>query len=120
MTFDPRPIQDAWQERCLAYACFEVDPDWEDAEVAAKYFKLIDAAEVEIANHPAVTPLAIELRLWIALSHAGTSCLTRMASGVSVAIEQGDIDTLRAVHAELDWQEKLILIAILNLRGENL
>lgn len=116
----PRSIEDIWQDLCRAYTAFNADPKWEDAEVAASYFDRIDKAEMDIVEHPCATRRAAEIRLWIALRYTATSSVSRQGSRIAHAIEQGDAAPIIAARDELDWQEKLIFAAILNLRGENL
>lgn len=113
-------LESLWQDRVSAYVDFEANPGWEDTEEAAAFFDRLDKAETAIIEHPNTTLRAAELRLWIALTHAGTSPRTRAAGAVSTAIEQGNTAPLIAAYAELDFHEQAILIAILNLRGETL
>ncbi|RDE05577.1 hypothetical protein [Sphingomonas aracearum] len=100
-----------WQARRRAYAEFDADPDsLDDPEVGQRYWDRIDAAESAILNSPDTSTRAAELRLWVAWSHCDA---TRRE-----AVAQGDVTALLRERAKLDWQEKLIFAAILNLRGE--
>lgn len=108
---DPSNIEQHWQARCTAYREFDADPlVLDDDERANGYWNRIDAAEIAILNSPDTSRRATELRLWVAWSHCDEANRT--------AVAQGDVPTLRRVHASLDWHEKLIFAAILNLRGE--
>lgn len=104
-------IERHWRDRCSAYREFEADPVvLDDNERANDYWDRIDATEIAILNSPDASTRAAELRLWIAWSH----CDGRNREGVA----QGDVQALRRVHSSLDWHEKMIFAAILNLRGE--
>ncbi|WP_375249260.1 hypothetical protein [Sphingomonas sp.] len=104
-------IEGHWQTRCAAYREFEADATvLDDNERANDYWDRIDATEIAILDSPDTSIRAAELRLWIAWSH----CDDRNREGVA----QGDVQALRRVHSSLDWHEKLIFAAILNLRGE--
>lgn len=104
-------IEKHWQDRCTAYREFEADPVvLDDHERANDYWDRIDAAEIAILNSHDKSTRATELRLWLAWSH----CDGRNREGVA----QADVQALRRVHSSLDWHEKLIFAAILNLRGE--
>ncbi|MEH3099813.1 hypothetical protein [Sphingomonas adhaesiva] len=104
-------IEKHWRDRCIAYREFEADPvALDDTERANDYWDRIDAAEVAILNNPDTSTRAAELRLWVAWSHCDETNRT--------AVSQADVPALRGIHASLDWHEKLIFAAILNLRGE--
>ena len=104
-------IEKHWRDRCIAYREFEADPIvLADNERANDYWDRIDAAEVAILNNPDTSTRAAELRLWVAWSHCDETNRT--------AVAQADVPVLRGMHASLDWHEKLIFAAILNLRGE--
>ncbi|MGJ3629835.1 hypothetical protein AB5I41_28930 [Sphingomonas sp. MMS24-JH45] len=65
-----------------------------------------------ILNNPDTSTRAAELRLGLAWSHCDETNRTAAA--------QADVSALRDIHASLNWHEKLIFAAILNLRGEGL
>ena len=104
-------IEQHWQDRCAAYREFEADPDvLADNERANDYWDRIDVTEIAILNSPDTSIRAAELRLWVAWSHG--------EGGNRAAVSQGDVPALIAIRSSMDWQEKLIFAAILNLRGE--
>ena len=108
---DAAAIEQHWQDRCAAYREFEADPDvLDNNERANDYWDRIDVTEIAILNSPDTSIRAAELRLWVAWSH----CEGRNRRAVS----QEDVPALLAIRPSLDWQEKLIFTAILNLRGE--
>jgi len=108
---DAAAIEQHWEDRCAAYREFEADPDvLADNERANDYWDRIDVTEIAILNSLDTSIRAAELRLWVAWSH----CDGRKRPSVS----QGDVPALIAIRASLDWHEKLIFGAILNLRGE--
>jgi hypothetical protein len=104
-------IEKHWLDRCIAYREFEADPVvLDDNERATDYWDRIDAAEIAILNSPDTSTRAAELRLWVAWSHCDET--------KREAVAQGDVPALRRIHSDLDWHEKLLFAAILNLRGE--
>lgn len=109
-------IEQHWQARCQAYREFEADPEVpDDNERTNDYWDRIDAAEIAILNSPDTSARAAELRLWVAWSHANPSHAAGRASNF---VELGDVSALLRIRSGLDWHEKLIFAAILNLRGE--
>ena len=105
-------IEQQWQSRCQAFLVLANDPDDDEEKVA---WDRIDAAEVAILHSPDNSTQATELRLWVAWSHADMS---RVAGPVSRLVSQGDVPALLSIQPDLDWHEKLLFAAILNLRGE--
>lgn len=104
-------IERQWHDRCVAYREFEGDPDvLEDNERANEYWDRIDATEIAILNSADSGTRATELRLWVAWSHCDETNRP--------AVAQGDVPALLSIRHRLDWHEKLIFAAILNLRGE--
>lgn len=109
-------IEDHWQARCAAYREFEADPIvLDDNERANDYWDRIDATEIAILNSPDASPRAAELRLWVAWSHCHPS---NYGTDAGRLVAQGDVPALRRIRSTLDWHEKMIFAAILNLRGE--
>lgn len=103
-------IEQAWADRCTTYREFDADPDLlNDHERANDYWDRIDVAENAILSSPAAGIRAAELRLWVAWSHCQPS--------FSGAVAQGDALAIQRQHDDLDWHEKLIFAAILDLRG---
>jgi hypothetical protein len=106
-------IERHWRDRCAAYREFEADPDvLDDEERANAFWDRIEATEVAILNSADVSPRAAELRLWVAWAH------TDHGAQLDNLVAQGDVASLLKVRDHLDWHEKLIFAAILNLRGE--
>jgi hypothetical protein len=104
-------IERHWQDRCAAYREFDADPDvLDDNERANDYWDRIDVSENAILNSADTSVRAAELRLWVAWSHCDETNRG--------AVAQGDVPALLRIHDALDWHEKLIFAAILNLRGE--
>lgn len=104
-------IEEHWRDRCTTYREFDADPAvLDDNERANDYWDRIDAAESAILNSPDTSIRAAELRLWVAWSHCDETNRT--------AVAQGDVEALHRIRRSLDWHEKLIFTAILNLRGE--
>ncbi len=104
-------IERHWQDRCAAYREFDADPNvLDDNERANDYWDRIDVTEEAILNSPDTSVRAAELRLWVAWSHCDETN--------HGAVAQGDVPALLRIRDALDWHEKLILAAILNLRGE--
>lgn len=109
----PSTIEAQWQSRCQAFYVLANDPD-DDQEKAA--WDRIDAAEIAILNNPGASIRAAELRLWVAFDHVDHSY--EAVPERDRAIEQGDVAYLLKIRDNLDWHEKMIFAAILNLRGE--
>ncbi len=109
-------IEAHWQDRCRAFREFEADdrvPD--DLDLTQAYWDRIDAAEIGILESPDTSARAAELRMWVAWSHADPS---HVAGRACDSVRQGDVSALRRIQRGLDFHEKLIFAAILNLRGE--
>ena len=109
----PDSIEYHWQARRQAFQEFEADAlVLDDAVTAQNYWDRVDAAEMAILNSPDTSPRATEIRLWVAWWHTDVTHRE--------AVSQGAVAALLPIRNDLDWEEKLIFAAILNLRGENL
>lgn len=114
-------LERLWDERCRALAEYDADDAaMDDEAINRSYWDRIEAAEDAIVAHTSTTPRAAELRLWIALFHGSGSHVSRIAGPIASAIQQGETAPLTAAYDQLDFHEQAILVAILNLRGENL
>jgi hypothetical protein len=110
----PSAIEADWRSRCQAYRILAADPDDKEKNDA---LDRIEAAEIAILNNPDTSVRAAELRLWIAfesVDHSYNAIPER-----NRAIEQSDVAYLLTIRENLDWHEKMIFAAILNLRGES-
>lgn len=106
-------IERHWQDRCAAYRAFNADDaTYTDPDREWAYWDRIDAAEAGILNSPENGARAAEVKLWVAWSHYPNT------GDRDPDIAQGNVPALRAVRDDMDWHEKLIFAAILNLRGE--
>lgn len=110
MTLTPDlPIDQIWQDRCTTFRAFENAPPMED-ESAIAYWDRRNEAEVAILASPDTSARAAEIRLWVAWSHYDETDRTE--------VWLGDAAALLPIRDDLDWNEKLLFAAILNLRGE--
>lgn len=106
-------IEHHWQKRCQAFRVLANDPSNDEENSAWRH---IDAAEVAILDSPDISARAAELRLWVAFNHQDYSY--EAVPERDRAVEQGDVAYLLTMRDNLDWHEKMIFAAILNLRGE--
>lgn len=108
-------IEKHWNARCAAFRGFEDDPlTPDDNDRSNFYWDTIEEAEVAILESRSTSLRAAEIRLWVGWSltdHPGIA-------GVDLAVRTGDIASLLPIRHWLEWHEKMLFSAILNLRGE--
>lgn len=106
----------AWDRRKAAYATYNALPltdcpgtSYTPAEQAE--LDIIDQAEAEILAAKAATPRGVEIQLWIAFSHMLTS------RDEDEAATREDIDWFASKGDALDWHDRFMVAAIINLRA---
>ena len=108
-----RSIEEIWQERRELFDAYCADDStFDDPAKDQSYWDRIDQTEVAILSHPDTSVRAAEIRLWIAWWHCNPTRID--------AVAVGHVEAHRRHHEKLDWHEKLIFAAILNIRGESL
>lgn len=112
---DDAGIERHWSARCAAFRAFENDPlTPDDTDRSNSYWDTIEELEIAILGSSDTSLRAAEIRLWVGWSAIGPSAM----NGVDLAVRTGDLPALRQMRHRLDWHEKMLFAAILNLRGE--
>lgn len=106
----------AWDRRKAAYAIYNALPltdcpgaSYTPAEQAQ--LDIVDQAEAEILTDMVTTPRGVEIQLWIAFSHMLTS------REEDAAATREDIDWFASKGDALDWHDRFMVAAIINLRA---
>jgi hypothetical protein len=108
-------IEKHWDARCAAFRGFEGDPLTPDENDRSNfYWDTIEEAEVAILESRSTSLRAAEIRLWVGWSLTNHPRI----AGVDLAVRTGDVASLLPIRHRLDWHEKMLFAAILNLRRE--
>lgn len=108
-------IEKHWDARCAAFRGFEDDPlTPDDNDRSNFYWDTIEEAEIAILESSSTSLRAAEIRLWVGWSLTDHPRI----AGVDLAVRTGDIASLLPIRHRLEWHEKMLFSAILNLRGE--
>lgn len=105
----------AWEHRRAAFDAYNLLPHSDVAgEVYTKeereQLDIIEECEQVINSTDATTPIAVELKLWVAL------CRDISDREEEVAANRSDFDWFSARESDLDWPRRLMFSAIRSLR----